>query len=108
MTPQPDYARIAAVLVGGQPLDCKAYPDGSLVVIAPTGQKCRFSPEQVNKIWTSITRKENAKPSDDLENRAKSSPPASPKSQPAAKAAPKSASQRGRPRKAPAGKAETE
>ena len=40
-------AEIAAALVGGEPLAFKAYPDGSLTVIAPNGQKFRFSPEQV-------------------------------------------------------------
>jgi hypothetical protein len=45
--PNTDYAKIAAALVGGTPLDFKAYPDGSLVVIAPSGQKYRFTPQEV-------------------------------------------------------------
>jgi hypothetical protein len=45
--PTPDYPKIAAFLVSGTPLDFKAYPDGSLVVIAPTGQKFKFTPAEV-------------------------------------------------------------
>lgn len=42
-----DQAAIAQALVNGDPLSYKFYPDGSLVVIAPSGQKLRFTPEQV-------------------------------------------------------------
>ena len=42
-----DHAAIAQALVKGDPLSYKFYPDGSLVVIAPTGQKLQFTPEQV-------------------------------------------------------------
>ena len=47
MNLQPIDARTAAALVGGLPLSYKSYPDGSLVVIAPSGQKMHFTPEQV-------------------------------------------------------------
>ena len=99
MTSQPDYANIATTLVGGQPLDYKIYPDGSLVVIAPTGQKYNFSIEQMNKIQISFTRKENAKSSAVVEKPTRSS--TSVKS--SAREIPKTAAQRGRPRKTPAG-----
>jgi hypothetical protein len=42
-----DYKSIAAKLVNGEPLDYKAYPDGTLAIIAPTGQKFIFSADQV-------------------------------------------------------------
>ena len=46
--PTPISARdLAAALLGCEPLDCKRYPDGSLVAISPTGQKFKFSPDQV-------------------------------------------------------------
>ena len=47
MTAQPIHETTIAALVGGQPLSYQSYPDGSLVVIAPNGQKMRFTPEQV-------------------------------------------------------------
>ena len=99
MTAQHDYAHIAATLVGGTALACKAYPDGSLVVIAANGQKFRFSSHQVREVQASFTHKEKAKPSADLENHVKSSTQA----KPAAKEILKTTPQRGRPRKAPAG-----
>lgn len=53
--------KIAAALVGGTPLAYKTYPDGSLVVIGPTGKKCKFTPAQVvqaaEKIKPTSTRK---------------------------------------------------
>lgn len=61
MIPQPDYATIAALLVGGTPLGFKAYPDGSLVVIAPTGQKFQYTSDQVNKMHASLTKKDTTK-----------------------------------------------
>jgi len=42
-----DHAAIAQILVKGVPLSYKFYPDGSLVVIALSGQKLRFTAEQV-------------------------------------------------------------
>ena len=42
-------AELAAALVGGTPMAFKAYPDGSLVVIGPSGKKFRFTPQQVEK-----------------------------------------------------------
>jgi hypothetical protein len=50
--PTPDYPKIAAFLVGGTPLDFKAYPDGSLVVIAPNGQKIKFTPAEVQAAYS--------------------------------------------------------
>jgi hypothetical protein len=50
--PTPDYPKIAAALVGGTPLDFKAYPDGSLVVIAPNGQKIKFTPAEVQAAYS--------------------------------------------------------
>ena len=43
-----DHAAIAQALVKGDPLSYKFYPDGSLVVIAPSGQKLHFTTEQVH------------------------------------------------------------
>ena len=99
MTSQPDYAHIAAALVSGTPLDFKAYPDGSLVVIAPTGQKLNFSSQEVNDVQASFTRKESSKASAGPKKPAKPSPLA----EPAAKEPPKVAPLSGRPRKSPAG-----
>jgi hypothetical protein len=42
-----DYKKTAAILTAGEPMAFKAYPDGSLVVIAHDGQKHRFTAEQV-------------------------------------------------------------
>lgn len=51
--PSPTNARdLAAALLGCEPLDCKRYPDGSLVAISPTGQKFKFSPEEVATVQT--------------------------------------------------------
>jgi hypothetical protein len=47
MTNIPFVERIAAALVGGKPLAYQAYEDGSLVVIADSGKKFRFSADQV-------------------------------------------------------------
>ena len=47
MTAKKDYSKIASILVGGTPIDYSLKEDGSLVVIAPTGQKFRFSSDQV-------------------------------------------------------------
>lgn len=48
-----DHSKIAAHLVNGVPLSFKAYPDGSLVVIAPNGQKLLFDVEQVENVRVS-------------------------------------------------------
>ncbi len=42
-----NYAAIAAALTGGHPLALAIHDDGSLVVVAHTGQKFTFSKEQV-------------------------------------------------------------
>ena len=42
-----EISQIASALTGGQPLDYKQQEDGSLVVIAHTGQKFRFTAKQV-------------------------------------------------------------
>ena len=49
MVSKPDYSKTAAALVGGHPLAFKSYPDGSLNVIAPNGQKFCFTPAQVEE-----------------------------------------------------------
>lgn len=49
--PKPDDPKIANFLVGGTPLDFKAYPDGSLVVIAPNGQKFKFTLAEVQAAY---------------------------------------------------------
>ena len=49
MATKPDYSKLSAALVGGRPLAFKVYPDGSLNVIAPSGQKFSFTPEQVEE-----------------------------------------------------------
>ena len=57
-----DYKSIASILVNGEPLDFKAYPDGALVVIAPTGQKFKFTPEQVQAVAQKIQPEPKPKP----------------------------------------------
>jgi hypothetical protein len=47
--PTPNYAKIAAKLVGGSPLSHKLYADGTLVVIDPTGKKSCFTRQQVQQ-----------------------------------------------------------
>lgn len=68
--PTPDYTQIATELVGGIPLSFKPYPDGSLIVIAPNGQKLKFTPEQVLSVIPKLkpekTRHEEAKSNDAL------------------------------------------
>lgn len=81
-----DYKTIAAALVNGEPLDFKAYPDGTLAVISPTGQKFKFTAEQVQAASHSITPKPEPKA------------PPKPKAEP--EPASKPASKRGRPPKA--------
>ena len=63
MPSQKDYAKIASKLISAEPLSFKAYPDGSLVVIAPTGQKFTFTKEQVQAISHSIVSEPVSKPS---------------------------------------------
>ena len=86
MPSQLDVSKIAAQLINGEPLSFKSYPDGTLVVIAPTGQKFKFTAEQVQAASHSIT------------------PEPQPKAAPEPKADPKPASKppskRGRPPKA--------
>lgn len=47
--PTPNYAKIAAKLVGGSPLSHKLYADGTLVVIDSTGKKRCFTRQQVQQ-----------------------------------------------------------
>jgi outer membrane biosynthesis protein TonB len=89
MPSQPDISKIAAILVDGDPLNFKAYPDGTLAVIAPSGQKFKFTPEQVQAASHSITPKPEPKPS----------PQPEPDPKPDPKPASKPASKRGRPPK---------
>lgn len=42
-----DYKKISSILTAGEPMGFKAYPDGTLVVIAHDGKKHTFSAEQV-------------------------------------------------------------
>ncbi len=44
-----DHLTIAKSLTGGQPLAYAVKDDGSLVVVAHTGQKFRFTADQVQK-----------------------------------------------------------
>ena len=44
-----DDLKIAAALVGGVPLAFRLMPDGAMVIIAPSGQKLRFSAEAVKE-----------------------------------------------------------
>jgi len=86
MPSQPEISKIAATLVNGNPLDFKTYPDGTLAVIAPTGQKFKFTSEEVQSASHSITPKPEPKA------------PPKPKAEP--EPASKPASKRGRPPKA--------
>ena len=74
MTTPFDDAKIAAALVDGIPLDFKTYPDGSLVVIAPSGQKCQFTPQQVNKAHAALVNKETTKTEPQDAHQSKPSP----------------------------------
>ena len=49
MQSKTDYSKIASTLVGGKPLDYSHKDDGSLVVIAPNGQKFKFTFDQVEE-----------------------------------------------------------
>ena len=46
MTEKIDYKKTAFILTAGEPMAFKAFPDGSLVVIAHDGKKHRFTAEQ--------------------------------------------------------------
>jgi len=63
MPTKPDTHTIAASLAGGEPLDFKRYPDGGVVVIAPNGQKLRFSARQVAAAAAKLKRAATLKPS---------------------------------------------
>jgi len=89
MSSKLDYKIIAASLVNGEPLDFKAYPDGTLAVIAPTGQKFKFTPEQVQFASHSIASELKPKPL----------PQPKPDLKPDPKPASKPTSKRGRPPK---------
>ncbi len=45
-----DLHKIASQLIDADPLKVRPLEDGSLVVIAPTGQKYIYSPEQVSAV----------------------------------------------------------
>lgn len=45
-----DVAAIAQALVKGDPLSTKLYPDGRMVVIAPSGQKLHFTTKEVQAV----------------------------------------------------------
>jgi len=62
MSSKPDYKTIVSRLIDAEPLSYKAYPDGSLVVIAPSGQKLTFTQEQVQAVSCSITPEPEPKP----------------------------------------------
>ena len=56
MSQRTEITRIAAALTGGPPLACRQKEDGSLVVIAYTGQKFFYTSEQVEKTRQPDTR----------------------------------------------------
>ena len=62
MTEKIDYKKSAAILTAGEPMDFKAYPDGSLVVIAHDGKKHRFTADQVAEIQPKPDPKPAPKP----------------------------------------------
>lgn len=47
--PSIDYKSTASKLVSGEPLSYKPYPDGSFVVIGPSGMKYKFTKDDVEK-----------------------------------------------------------
>ena len=57
MPTNPDYSKIAAQLIGSKPLDYSHKDDGSLVVIAPNGQKFKFTFDQVDSAQLKLTPK---------------------------------------------------
>jgi len=57
MPSNPDFSKIAAQLIGSNPLDCSHKDDGSLVVIAPNGQKFKFTFDQVEAAKPKLTPK---------------------------------------------------
>ena len=79
MTSKINYLAIAIALTGDQPLAYAAKDDGSLVVVAQTGQKFRYTAEQVAIVAEKLAPK--PKPT------TKTTPAAAPKPQtaPAAK-----------------------
>ena len=66
------FKSIAALLVNGEPLSFKAYPDGSLVVVAPTGQKFRFSAAQIQEAENQLKPKPKPKPKSTASNKTRS------------------------------------
>ena len=62
MPTKKDFSNIAAALVGGEPLDYSLKEDGTLVVIAPNGQKFRFTSEQVGAAQPKPSPKPKPKP----------------------------------------------
>ena len=62
MSSNPDFSKIAAQLIGSAPLDYSHKEDGSLVVIAPNGQKFRFTSEQVGAAQPKPSPKPKPKP----------------------------------------------
>ena len=57
-----DFKHIASLLTGGEPMAFKAFPDGSLVVIAHDGKKHRFTAEQVAEVQTKTVPEADPKP----------------------------------------------
>jgi len=57
-----DFNQIASLLTGGEPLSFKAFPDGSLVVIAHDGKKHHFTADQVAEILPKPAEKPATKP----------------------------------------------
>ena len=57
-----DYKKTAFILTAGEPMDFKAFPDGSLVVIAHDGKKHRFTAEQVKEVQPKPAEKPAPKP----------------------------------------------
>ena len=72
MPSNPDFSKIAAQLIGSTPLDYSHKEDGSLVVIAPNGQKFRFTSEQVDAAQPKISPKPKKKASS-MQKKAESS-----------------------------------
>jgi hypothetical protein len=62
MPPKIDFAATAVILTSGIPLSFKAYPDGSLVVIAHDGSKHKFTAEQVQNAQPKPVLKSDPKP----------------------------------------------
>ena len=76
MSQNSNFKAIAEKLVNGNPLAFKNYPDGSLVVIAPTGQKFKFTPAQVQEAQEELKPKPKPKPKSTTKKKTASKPTA--------------------------------